>query len=199
MPIYEFKCEAEHITEGIYTNLSSIREIVCQVIIEVPSITGDTNLRTYIPCGRKAEKIFSIPANPQIAPSTVIYRDLKTGKVETAHSRNQANPKGMVKEELKGPFERSKFEREQQRLHNVENEMVTQRNFAIKDQARKNRHSDINSRMNTVEVNSNENPQLTKDLLKMAMDRSNKKELPHKKTEFHLAVNHQDRNNLDKG
>lgn len=146
-----------------------------------------------------AEKIFSIPANPQIAPSTVIFRNLKTGAVETAIERNQANPHGMIREEIKGPFERAKFEKEMQERHNVENEIITQRNFAQKDATRKNRHDDINANLNSAEINNSENPHLTKDLLKMAMVRSNKKELPHKKTEFHLAVNHNNANNLDKG
>lgn len=138
-----------------------------------------------------------MPANPQIAPPTIIFRNKQTGKVETAIIRNQSNPYGMEREELKGPFERSKFEKEQQAKHDIENAIVTERNFTIKNETRKNRQSDIRARLSGL-AESSENPEFTKDLMKLAMERDTKKELPHKKTEFHLVVNHQDRNNLDK-
>jgi hypothetical protein len=63
---------------------------------------------------------------------------------------------------------------------------------------RKERHADLNAKMNAL-VKDSENPEQAKALLKAGMSRNNKKRVPKKKTEFHFAVNHSDKNNLDKG
>lgn len=191
MPIYEFECKNGHITETIVLSKYLSNHILCP-FIEQESEAG------VIRCGLPAEKIFSLPANPQTAPSTVIFRNKQTGEVRTAIARNQPNPVGFEREELKGPIERTRFEQEMQRKHNVENELVTERNFAVKAQTRKNRQADTRARLTEI-ADKSENPLFTRDLVKLAQERSNKKELPHKKTEFHLAINHQNSNNLDKG
>lgn len=181
MPIYEFKCSIT----------SEVREVIL--------LLNESNIK-YISCpihknavdGHIAEKIWSLPAYPSHAPSTIIYRNPKTGEVRTAVLRNEKAPDGFIKEELKTPFERSRVERELQTRDDVENEIVTERRRFMKSESTKNRHDDANANMSRFDSQ-------TQNLLKAAMKRNKKKDIPKKKSEFHFAVNHMEKNNLDKG
>lgn len=188
MPIYQYSCLQTGEIVDLILPLSDYnkKEIMCPIHAADFHLGGD---KKY---WHNAEKIWSIPAYPSHAPSTIIYRNPQTGEVRTAVLRNQETPDGFVKEELKTPFERTKVEHELQTKADIENEIVTERRRFMKDESTKNRHDDAEANMSRFDSQ-------TQNLLKAAMKRSKKKEIPKKKSEFHFAVNHENSSNLNKG
>lgn len=181
MPIYEFECPDGHRFEKIMSLENGIQN-------------GKWQCGSYeggVFCGKWAERIWSIPANINLAKPTIIFRNPKTNEVEVATHDNDQPRKGFVREELKNPIERSKFEKEQSQQRYVEDEIVSEAISLERSQTDKNRHADINARMGSYDSQ-------TQQLLKSAMKRSaeKKKRTPRKQTNIRLDVNHIDQSNL---
>jgi hypothetical protein len=198
MPIYQFACNINgEIAELILpVSMADIREISC------PIHAADFHLGGSVEYQHKAEKIWSAPAltsGLSTNTPTVIFRNPNNpSDIRVAVHKGQETPHGFVKEELKTTMERSRVEKELRTIQEAQNDFDTaKREFAV-DYVRKERHADLNAKMNSL-VKDSENPEQAKALLKAGMNRNNKKRVPKKKTEFHFAVNHSDRNNLDKG
>lgn len=186
MPIYQYECPIHGIFEEILPiSKCDLKQIQC-------------GFKNNVYCYKIAEKIWSLTTYPSHGAPTVIYKNPRTGEIRTAILKNQQTPAGYERIELKTPFERTKAEKEMQETANAENEYVTERNRYLKEETQKNRHNDLKARMGTITKDS-DNPSAAADLLKAGMTRNRKKKLPPKKTEFHFAVNHNDRGNLDKG
>ena len=187
MPIYEFECEYNHVTEHYFGINNCPKAVVCNHFISELSI-----------CNLIAKKIWSLPSYPSHGKPTIVFRNPQTNEVEVATYEHQQAPTGFIKEELKTPLERSKFEKEQAQAQRIEDEYKTEeRRYAV-DFARKKRHDDLNAKMSSI-TSKAENPAAAEGLLKAAMERTRKKKIPEKRTDMKLAVNHTDRSNLDKG
>lgn len=182
MPIYEFECDKGHRTEGLYISLFTKKEMVCQFLIN------------NIPCGRKAEKVWSAPANIQIGKPTRVFENKHTGETMVASSDYDQPPKGCTIRELKGPIERSKFEHEEQIKLNMTNAIVTAQIEEQRAATKKNRHDDINSNLSKLASDS-DNPSGAEAMIKSAMKRNRPKKNP-RRSEVHLAVNHSNASNL---
>jgi hypothetical protein len=185
MPIYEFSCPI-HGRFELWFSLSDCERIQNGIPCKFES------------CKERAEKEWSQVTYPSHGLATTIFRNPRTGDIRTAVMRNQETPAGYVREDLKTPMDRSRVEREMQNNANEENEYVTERNRYLKEETQKNRQADLKARLGTITKDS-ENPSAAAYLVKKAMLRNRKRKLPPKKTEFHFAVNHQNKSNLDKG
>lgn len=175
MPIYEFECPNGHKFE----------------IVRVSAFDFGTTFKCT--CGAIGDRIWSLPANINIGKPTIIFRNASdpTDVQVASHSEAQV-PYGFVKEELHNPIERSKFEKERQKILDAKNELITE-SVKLRDEAtRKARHDDINSRMSSLPDDG------TRDLMKFAMERSRKKKEKVKKSNVRLDVNHIDSSNLVK-
>lgn len=186
MPIYEFECPVH----GKFERILSIREFV---------ELDDSYYRCKnFDCGHKCEKIWSLPVYPSHAAPTIIFKNKQTGETEVALYKNQETPHGFVKEELKTPYERSKFEKEETAKQRIEDEYKTEERRFNVDYVRKQRHADIEAKMDVITKDA-DNPSAARALLKEAMKRTRNKKVPDKRTDMKLAVNHFDKSNLDKG
>lgn len=177
MPIYEFKCLDNHVTEVIY-------------------LTHDldftaTHICGRIGCNKIGERIWSLPANHQIAPPINYFKNPKTGEVRTASSSNETAPKGFVKQEAKGQQERLKLEKRLNFDQSIENEITSDRYGEAKERSRKSRHADNRAMMGSLDSHS-------QHLVKAAMERTNNKKQRRKKTEVRIAVNNTNASNLNK-
>lgn len=191
MPIYEFNCPIHGRFEQ-YFPLSSFDDIKNGIHC-VKSINKDGDACLHI-----AEKVWSQVVYPSHAAPTIVFRNKQTGETEVALYKNQQPPAGFIKEELRTPHERSKFEREETAKQRIEDEYRTEERRFNVDYVRKQRHDDINARMSSITKDS-DNPAAAEALLKEAMKRTRNKKIPDKRTDMKLAVNHQDASNLDKG
>ncbi len=187
MPIYQYECcLTGEIGEVIFPiSEANKKYITCP--------THKNSVDRHV-----AEKIWSLPTYPSHGKPTVIYRNPLTGDTRVAILENQQTPDGYEKIELKTPMARSAAEKQMQERNSAEDEYVTERNRYLKEATQKNRHDDLKARMGTLTKDS-DNPSAAIDLLKAGMNRNRKKKLPPKKTEFHFAVNHENKSNLDKG
>jgi|SRR6185295_1359344 len=184
MPIYEFECTNED----------------CKYIQEeiLPLRDADIKTATCNKCQCRSEKIPSKTNWPSHGKPTVIFKNPRTGETEVALFEGQKAPKGFIKEELKTPYERSRFEKEETQKQRIEDEYKTEeRKFAV-DYARKQRHDDLKAKMSSI-TSKADNPTVAEDLLKKAMERTRNKKVPAKRSEMRLDVNHQNKSNLDKG
>lgn len=186
MPIYEFEC-TKH---GRFELIFSLREF--------DAIKDGVSCALNKDCKLLAEKAWSLPVYPSHGKPTIIFKNKKTGETEVALYENQETPHGFVKEELRTPYERSKFEKEQQAQQNLEDEYKTEERRFNVDYVRKQRHDDINAKLDTITKDA-ENPTAAKALLKEAMKRSRNKKVPRKRTDIKLDINHIDKSNLVKG
>lgn len=195
MPIYEYECPIHgKIEKCLPLSYSNVKDIPC---------TKD------IDCEERAERIWSLPGNIQIGSPTKMFVNNKTGEVYSPSTKFDKPPKGYHEIELKTPIERSKFEREQQRKADAENQLTSHVLDSMKSEARKKRHDDLKSRMNAIQketVINREGKEETlefsldhkdKQLLSKAMERSKKKPRKEKKTEVKLAINHYNPSNMD--
>lgn len=159
-------------------------------------------------CLRDAEKVWSIPVTRFQAAPTIVFVNPKTGEKEVATSSTQQPPKGYVRHELRGPIERSKFEKEETLRKHVEDELLSEKLKQGREQTARNIHDDINARMNSV-TNKVYNPDtkqeenvawdpITKAMLKKSMAHTRKKHasIKPKRTNVRLDVNHLDSSNL---
>lgn len=185
MPIYEFECEAGHITETIVLSKYLQNHILC------PKIEKETE-EGIARCSLPAERIWSAPANINIGKPTIIFKNKLTGEFDIATNEHQTPREGFVKEELRNPIERSKFEREAQKRRNAENEITTEYLKTQHAETRKNRHAEINAKMSTFPNDG------TREFLKKVMERKSKRKFPEKKSDVKLTVNHTDSSNLIK-
>ena len=135
MPIYEFQCPMDnHVFEKIMPlNLSEVKKVRC-----------DAHSMCW------AEKIYSLSLTKFEAAPTIIFVNPRTGEKEVAVSSTQQPPAGYVRHELRGPIERSKFEKEETQRKYVEDELTTEYLKHGREQTAKNLHDDINARMNAV-------------------------------------------------
>jgi hypothetical protein len=210
MPLYEFECPAGHITEKIFSIKDCPNIIDCSYKVDrkIQSVSG-TNKSIVMDCLLPAEKIWSIPGNIQLGEPTKVFVNNKTGDVFTPATKSDRPPKGYHEKELKGPIERTKFEKEQQHRVNGRNQFMSHHLDLLKSEARKNRQDDTKARMNAIQREEVVNPQSGKTetieysldhkekaLLKKAMERSAKKPMKEKKSEVKLAVNHSNTSNM---
>lgn len=203
MPIYQYQCKitGEIKEEILSLSNANLQEIICPIhcraFVEETKDSFKTNVKLAHPL-HYAERIWSLPAYPSHGKPTVIFKNNKTGETEVALYENQQAPHGFVKEELKTPHERSRFEKEQNQKQYVEDEYKTEeRRFAV-DYTRKQRHDDLKSKMSTI-TSKADNPAAAEALLNAAMMRNRNKKVSRKQTDIKLAVNHVDQSNLDKG
>ena len=186
MPIYEFECPLGHRRERIFYVNECPNSVECHTAIE------------EVYCSLKAERVWSAPANIQIGKPTKVFLNPRTGATQIATSEHEKAPRGFVTRELSGPIERSRFEKEEQRKLDVTNEIVTHQLDAQKEETRKNRQADTLSNLSKLAAES-DNPAGAEHLIKKALERTRRKkritERP-RRSEVHLAVNHQDSSNI---
>lgn len=197
MPLYEYECPAGHITEKLFPINNSPVQIDCPRCWD-----WGREIKT-------ADKIWSVPGNIQIGLPTRIFMHHKTGEVFTPFSRFDKPPAGYIEKELKDPIARSKFEKEQQRKVDAENQLTSHVLDSMKSQARNNRHDNLKAKMNAIQretITNREGKEETieftldhkdKQLINKAMERSKNKPRKEKKTEVKLAINHYNPSNMD--
>lgn len=189
MPIYEFECQFGHRKERIFSITACPITITCldciHILRKADIIYEKDSIRMH--------KVPSIPANINIGKPTIIFRNSKNpNDVQVATSSTDKAPFGFVTEELHGPIERSKFERERQKILDVENEIITESVRLRDNETRKNRHAEINANMSNLPDDG------TRELMKFAMQRTRKKKERIKKSTVRLDINHIDSSNLIK-
>lgn len=177
--------------------MENLPTIICgrEVVISEEDAEGYT-------CMLKAEKVWSqlglVSGISQTTP-TVIFRNANNpNDIRPAIYKGQETPNGYIKEELKTPMERSRVEREMAKIQDAQDDFDTAKREFVTNHTRKERHSDLKARMNAITKDA-ENPFQAEHLLKKAMERSNKKKVPRKKSQMHFAVNHTDSSNMVKG
>src|ERR1043165_3897036 len=166
MPIYEFECERTgQVFERIMPlHLSDLKKVECEFHsmcrgIKIPSRLGLTS------------------GLSQTTP-TVIFRNANNpNDIRPAVYKGQQTPHGFIKEELKTPMERSRVEREMASIQDAQDDFDTAKREFVTNHVRKERHSDLRARMNSLTEKS-DNPALAEHLLKKGMERSNKKRVP---------------------
>lgn len=211
MPIYQYECEItkEVIEEIVSLSLADQMEIDCPIhcrkFIEKASDSFRTNLERTHPI-HYAHKIWSLPARTDLGAPTRVFINNRTGEMFTPISRFDQPPKGYREEQLKDSFQRTKFEKEYQRKLDATNEIVTHQLESQKAATTKNRHDDLNARMNAVQREidpvTGEQVEFTldhreKEVLKKAMNRTKKKKFRPRSSDFKFAINHNDRSNID--
>lgn len=192
MPIYEYRCtQTGEVTEMIMSLSEWDKRL-----IGCPIHNGTSHT---------AEKISSIPGNIQIASPTRIFVNPKTGEAQVATSNYEKPPHGYIDKELKGPYERSKFEKEERQRNHVIDEIDTYRMQQRREAHRKERHDHLRATMNATQVDMDEHgnevryhlEEKDKHMLGRAMqDSAKRRNVPDKRTENYLAVNHTDASNL---
>lgn len=197
MPIYEFECSEGHKIEKIF----NISECPDKIPCEDCSMFGGSM--------EFMEKVWSVPGNIQIGQPTKMFINTRTGEPFAPMSRYDKPPSGYKEIELRNPIERAKFEKEQQRRTDASNQFTSHMLDSLKSEARKNRHDNLNSRMNAIQreefVDKDGKTQVQeftldhkdKELVKKAMERSKKRSRREKKSNVMIAANHYDKNNLD--
>lgn len=195
MPIYEFECPVH----GIFEVIADLK--FCDIKYAKCTINET--------CAEICIKVWSIPGNIQIGSPTKVFVNNKTGEIYTPFSRYDKPPSGYHEQELRNPIERSKFEREQQRRVDAENQLTSHVLDSMKSQARKNRHDNLKARQNAVQRETytdhegkEQKVEFTldhkdKELLNKAMERSKKKPRKEKKSDVMLAINHYNPSNMD--
>lgn len=176
IPIYEYQCP----THGRFEKLLPLipygkkKTIPCVLTID---------------CSRQAEKIFSIPANISIGKPTIIFRNPQTGEAEVATMDNDQPPYGYIREELRNPIERSKFEKEETTKKSVENEFHSEAVYRDRERKTKERQAEIRAKMSSYDSQ-------TQSLLTAAMERTRARPFKPKKSEVRLDVNHKNASNM---
>lgn len=207
MPIYLFACMFTGETKEEIMPLSDwdVKEIKCPIHCRdfVEEVNGKikTNLIRKYPL-HNAERIparLGLVSGISQTTSTIIFRNASNpNDIRVAVYKNQEVPHGFIKEELKTPMERSRVEREMAKIQDAQDDFDTAKREFVTDHVRKERHADLNARMNSLTKDA-ENPEQAKALLKSAMNRTNKKKVPRKKSQLHFSVNHDNASNLIKG
>jgi hypothetical protein len=190
MPIYEYECLDGHINERILT----IKEMESKYFQE--DLTCCVKINKYGEldengdnCGLLLHKVQSTFNTTQVGKPSLIFRNPKTGAIQVSTHEYQVPPSGFVKEELRNPAERTKFEKEYNERMRVQDEIQTEKRRLETSDSQKNRQDDLKSRLSSIAAKS-ENPSMTESLVKNAMKRNRKKErVPKKKTNFHFEVN----------
>jgi hypothetical protein len=190
MPIYQYKCLDGHITEKILTISEMERSehkqnLHCDVKVNKYGEEDDSG--DY--CDLILERIPSVFNTAQVGKPSIIFRNLKTGELQNATSEYQAAPRGFVKEELKGPFERSKFEKEYNTKMDMQDDIVTEEKRQRVSENQKARQDKLKRNLSKI-AGKSDNPSTVKSLMKSAMERNRKKErVSRKKTNFRFEVN----------
>lgn len=179
MPIYEFQCTETNEVAEVFMSLLQwrVQKMPCPI----------HKRQTHF-----AHKIFSVPANINIGKPTIVFRNPKTGDCEVAVCDQDEPRPGFIREKLKNPFERSKFEKQAQAFADEKNAILTEKLKQDHAETRKNRHADIESRMSSFPNDG------TREFLRKAMQRKSKRKFPEKKSVVKLTVNHTDSSNLIK-
>lgn len=197
MPIYEFECPVHGIFETILPLISSeLKLIQCGWAVDRNNF-----------CYEAATKVWSIPAGDlSIGKPTRIFINERTGEPFSPLKPYDKPPRGYREVELRNPSERSKFEKEQQRRIDVQNQLTSHILDSMKSEARKNRHDNLNAKMNAIQREKDpvtgETVEFTLDykdkaLVKKAMERSKKKKVKEKTSNAVIAINHYNSSNLD--
>lgn len=166
--------------------------IICRKRVE-SSMEGYETL-----CGKEAYKIWSQPANVQLGKPSIVFVNPQTGAAQIATSNYDSPPPGFVKQELKGPIERSRFEQVQGAIASHEDDIFNEDIRQKRDEFKKTHLKLIDQHLQE-DAQSSSNPELTVRLMEAAKDRIIKKDLVPKKrkTEFRFDVNHKDSSNID--
>jgi hypothetical protein len=189
MPIYTLECgKCGKKVEELYNSRKSFLEDL-EATIDHSQFGAS--------CGGYMFEVWSKPANISLGKPTIIFKNPLTGAKQVATSINEKPPKGFIREELKNPIERARFEKEEASKQKIENEITTYTLEENKKLTRNARHDDIAANLSNIARESH-NPSAAESLLKASLNRSKKKRLPPKRTEFHLKINHQDSSNIDK-
>lgn len=192
MPIYEFECPEHGHFERIFklSELDRVNKhgVFCGQILSMNSdfIVGEEFYCKYI-----CQKIWSVPAKTNLGKATKVFRNPKTGDVKVANFANQKPPKGYVSEEIQGQSARLKLEKRLNHHQQIENSIISENAEQAKEATRKERHADLRAGMNNFDSHSQQ-------LVKLAMERTNKKPFRKKKSEIRMAINHTDSSNLNK-
>lgn len=182
MPIYEFCCDVckrkdpdNSITELITTRVPEVtREVIdCK------------NCKGY---AKRIPSVFRIDA---IAPAVVYFENPKTREIKSAMSSGEKPPKGFIAKEAKGQRQRLGLEKKLNNQQQIENEILSDNLEWKRKKTRKNRHEHLRSEMSMHDSH-------TQNLIKAAMDRSDKKTYPRKKSEIRMNINHMDYKNIIK-
>src|SRR5689334_25050440 len=116
MPIYEFECPIHGVFEEILPLISAnLKFIQCALRVDKQNF-----------CYEVAARVWSLPSYPSHGKPTIIFKNPKTGETEVALHEHQKAPDGFIKEELKTPYERSKFEKEETQNQRIEDEYKTE-------------------------------------------------------------------------
>jgi putative FmdB family regulatory protein len=189
MPIYQYLCEnCGRFTEQILKISDAINEVPCD------------------DCDGKLIKQWSTFNSLNITPETVYFKNPETGQVQLAGNKYDTGPNGYIKEEAKGLAGRLQLEKRLQNQDRDNAKAVHYNELMNKHILTKQRHDEIKANFNTVHTIKHEDgseekftlDDQTKDLMKLAMDRSNKKEPKYKDRPFIFPVNHNDKSNRSK-
>lgn len=148
-------------------------------------------------CGGFMYRIWSRPANIQLGKPTIVFINPQTGVAQVATSEHDSPPPGFIKQELKGPIERSKFEQTQNAI-NAQEDAIYNENLRInREEARERTLKGIDENIREDAAKS-DNPAETVRLMQAAKEYIKKKPTMKKKrqTNFVLDVNHKDKSNL---
>jgi hypothetical protein len=187
MPIYEFICADNHKIEKYMTlqelNTIDYRDLIC------PFVIGTRNANFNILCALPLEKIHSTFNTTQVGKPSIVFRNRKTGEIQVASSEHEQAPYGFVKEELKTPFERSRFEKEYNKKMSEQDDVQTEmrrQKMADNQKLRQDRNRKNLSKI----AGKADNPSAAKSLMRKAMERNRKRErVPKKKSNFRFEVN----------
>lgn len=211
MPIYEYSCLKTGEVKEVILPLSEYdrRYIICPIHFPI-LLDGDPEFALKLSIGKvhDAKKIWSLTGDIQIAPSSRVFVNPMTGESQIAVTKYDQAPQGFKEIELKGPIERSKFEKHDTEVQNVINEFDQMRMDDRRQHHQKMRHDDINAKMNSLQTETYEHEDgrieevkhflepIHKKMLKESMKHSRGKRVPKKITERRFAVNHMSASNL---
>jgi hypothetical protein len=198
MPIYEYECPEHGIIQYFTKTLHKPATVLCPVTI-------DKDKEIDIPCGIECEKIWSSFATLSDSKETVFFENPNTHEVRLAANQYDKNPNGFEKKEAKGLAGRLNLEK---RLQTQDKNIDKAKHNAIqleKNLLTKQRHDNIKANFNTVHQIVDEKTgeqtgtftydDATKDLMKKAMERSEKTKPRFKERPMIFQVNHNDKSN----
>jgi hypothetical protein len=183
MPIREYRClktnESFEVVEIVVKNPE--QTIICKLHCDLDG--------TYSCLPHHAELQISSFNTTQIGKPSIVFRNPKTGEIQNASFEHQPVPAGFVKEELRNPAERTKFEKEYNQKMAQQDDIVTEMRRQKMDENQKSRQDKNKANLSKIAARS-DNPSATKSLLRSAMTRNRKRErVPKKKTNVHFDVN----------
>jgi hypothetical protein len=205
MPIYEYQCLKTGEIFGLLQPVKNagISKVPCYLHCEWSEDRDGSLVETNF---HDAERIFSTFNTLSDTPSTVYFKNPKTGEVQLGSNKYDTSPNGYVKEEAKGLAGRLQLEKQLQKQDRDKSVGAYNNELLNKSLLTKQRHDEIKANLNTVHTIKHEDGKeekftlddQTKDLMKLAMERSNKTKPRYKERPFIFPVNHNDKSNRSK-